>query len=224
MADYIPPSDSVFLLWEQNFVGFAMTNLATLGLLPADGTALTGARANFETSLTEHTTAAAHAQAMRQTKDQNREIFEQVIRSLVRRIQANPDVTDLHREMLGITVKDQIRTMAAGSLDGRPVGMIDTAERLRHTIRFVDEATPTRKAKPSGVMGCEIWAAITTQGQPAPAEPSDYQFVALDTATPYLVEYEGSHAGKIAHYLLRWIKTSGEKGPWSETVSATIVG
>ena len=33
---------------------------------------------------------------------------------------------------------------------------------------------------------------------------------------------ESLHGGKTAHYMLRWVKTSGEKGPWSETVSATI--
>ena len=29
-------------------------------------------------------------------------------------------------------------------------------------------------------------------------------------------------ANKVAHYMLRWVNTRGEKGPWSETVSATI--
>jgi hypothetical protein len=27
-----------------------------------------------------------------------------------------------------------------------------------------------------------------------------------------------------AHYLLRWVTHHGDKGPWSETVSATIAG
>jgi hypothetical protein len=29
-------------------------------------------------------------------------------------------------------------------------------------------------------------------------------------------------AGKTARYMLRWVATTGEKGPWSETASATI--
>ena len=28
--------------------------------------------------------------------------------------------------------------------------------------------------------------------------------------------------GNTAHYMLRWVATTGEKGPWSETASATI--
>lgn len=30
------------------------------------------------------------------------------------------------------------------------------------------------------------------------------------------------HSGKTARFMLRWVSTSGEKGPWSETASATI--
>jgi hypothetical protein len=45
---------------------------------------------------------------------------------------------------------------------------------------------------------------------------------ALDTATPYVVEYTSADAGKTASYMLRWVNTRDEKGPWSQTVSATI--
>ena len=55
-----------------------------------------------------------------------------------------------------------------------------------------------------------------------PATPSQCAFLTLDTRTPYRADWTGADAGKIAHYLLRWVSTRGEKGPWSETVSATI--
>jgi hypothetical protein len=34
----------------------------------------------------------------------------------------------------------------------------------------------------------------------------------------------GADAGKNAHYLVRWITSRGDAGPWSETASATIAG
>lgn len=46
-----------------------------------------------------------------------------------------------------------------------------------------------------------------------PSSPDELIFVTLDTATPYIAEFDG---GKTAHYMLRWVKTNGEKGPWSE--------
>jgi hypothetical protein len=37
-----------------------------------------------------------------------------------------------------------------------------------------------------------------------------------------VAEFTGLDSGKIGHYMLRWLSTRGEAGPWSETASATI--
>ena len=137
-------------------------------------------------------------------------------------MQASPHVTDDERRALGITVKDETRTMmTAKAAPTSSIGMVDTSERLRHTIRFYDEATPNKRAKPEGVMGCEIWVKI---GDLIPTDGLQCQFLGLDTASPYVVEYEGKNAGLKSHYMLRWITTRGYKGHWSEIVSPTISG
>lgn len=41
----------------------------------------------------------------------------------------------------------------------------------------------------------------------------------MDTRTPYLLVYPGKHGGKTAQYMLRWVTTTGEEGPWAETAS-----
>lgn len=90
---------------------------------------------------------------------------EELIRSYVRRIQANPDVTDAQRAAMGITVPDSTRsTNKANSIGSRPIVTVDTSQRMRHEIAIVDESTPTSKAKPAGVMGCEIWLVVTAVG------------------------------------------------------------
>ena len=84
---------------------------------------------------------------------------------------------------------------------------------------MADEATPTRKAKPDGVMGAELWVKV---GDPPPSDPSELSFLSVDTRTPYVANFAGADGGQTAHYMLRWVSTSGEMGPWSETASATI--
>ncbi len=37
-----------------------------------------------------------------------------------------------------------------------------------------------------------------------------------------MVDCPREDGGKTARYVLRWVTTTGEKGPWSETASATI--
>jgi hypothetical protein len=78
--------------------------------------------------------------------------------------------------------------------------------------------TPTRKAKPAGVMGAEIWVKIG----PPQVDPSELTFLAVDTRTPPTTDFDGADGGKQAHYMLRWVNTRGETGPWSETATATI--
>jgi hypothetical protein len=218
MPDYIPASDAEFNAWQANFVNYANLNLANLGLVILDLTSIFSAQAAWTPSLTAHVAAQANAQSARATKDANRTALEVLIRALVRRLQASPSVSDAEREALGITVPDTGAT-AAATPTTRPICQVDTAQRLRHTIDFTDESTPTRKAKPAGVLGAEIWVKI---GPTPPVDPGELTFLAVDTRSPYTRDYPGSEGGKQAHYMLRWVNTRGETGPWSETATATI--
>ncbi len=178
--------------------------------------------ADFDTKMSANVTAQQSAQSARQAKDASRDTLESLVRTLVKRLQVSSAVDDTERAALGITVRDKVRTAATGDITTRPIGVVDTSQRLRHEIRFSDEATPARRAKPAGVMGCEIWVKVAAAGEPAPTSADELRFITLDTASPYIAEYDGAEGGKTAHYMLRWVKSSGEKGPWSETVSATI--
>ncbi|OQY03566.1 MAG: hypothetical protein B6I25_07935 [Planctomycetales bacterium 4572_13] len=219
---YIPRGDNDFLVWVTNFDTYATAHLAELGITAGDMIPITAGRIDFDTKLTANVTAQQAAQSARQGKTDSRSQLESVTRALVRQLQASPDVDDTERAALGITVPDTVKTMATASISTRPVGVVDTSQRLRHEIRFFDEATPTSRAKPAGVMGCEIWVKVLPAGDAPPVGDDGLSFVTLDTASPYTVEYDGTDGGKTAHYMLRWVKKNGDKGPWSETVSATI--
>ncbi len=64
--------------------------------------------------------------------------------------------------------------------------------------------------------------AWSAPGEPPPADPGELTFLRLSTRTPAVVEYAGQDVGKTAHYMVRWLNTRGEHGPWSETASATV--
>jgi hypothetical protein len=220
--DYIPDRDGDFDSWVSNFVAYANANLANLGLVAGDLTPVTTAHTAWTTAYTAHVAAQATAQGARAGKDASRAALEAAIRPLVRRLQgAVGVVTDDEKAALGITVPDTTSTPVAAPTT-RPVVTVDASQRLRHTIAFADEATPTRVAKPAGVMGAEIWVKIAPLGDPPPSDPSTLTFLAVDTRTPYTLDFDGADGGKNAHYLVRWVNTRGQKGPWSETATATI--
>lgn len=58
----------------------------------------------------------------------------------------------------------------------------------------------------------------------APKDVSELIYVATNTASPYVVKFDGNMVGKTVYYWLRWVNMRGEAGPWSVAVSATIAG
>jgi hypothetical protein len=219
MSDYIPDSDGDFGDWLTQFLGFANDNLGGLHLTAPDLAAITNLVTEFADARTINEANQAQARGSRAHKDDVRANLERLIRPLVGRIQGTAGVTDEQRQGLGITVRSTTRS-AVGVPTSRPVATIDTTNRLQHTIAFVDELTPTSRAKPDGVSGCQIWTKIDG---PPPTDPNELRYLATDTRSPYLADFDGGNGGKTAYYMLRWVSTRGETGPWSQTVSATIM-
>lgn len=205
---------------------FANANLAGLGLVAGDMTPVTAAQTPWNTAFAANIAAQAVAEGARANKDGARVTLTGVIRPLVRRLQASAPsvVSDQERASLGITIPDPTGTPVAPPTTS-PTCTIGCGERLRQIIDFRDSANPTRRAKPAGVIGTEVWVKLTAVGPPTPptpSDPADFDFLAVDTATPYLSEYAGADGGKNANYILRWVNSRGQKGPWSEVFSATI--
>jgi hypothetical protein len=221
MPDYLPQSDAAQGPRAANFIGYASANLANLGLVAGDLTPVSNAYAVWNTNYNNNVTAQSAAQSARQAKDLARGDLEAAVRALVRRLQASPSVDDSERAALGITVPDTTPT-PTGPPATTPVLRLESPARLRHIIHFTDSSTPTSRAKPAGVLGAEIWINLQPVGQPTPTDPGTFTLVALDTRTPYLLDFPAADGGKNAHYLARWVGNKGDKGPWSETASATV--
>lgn len=218
MPDYIPSSDADFDAWQQNFVSYVSNNASALSITPQQVTSLVGQQNEWIGKYPFSVAKQAEANSAIQNKNDCRSLYQDFIRSLVGIMQSSPSVSDSQRQSMGITVRSDTRA-AVGAPTSKPVATVDTSQRLQHTINFVDELTPTSRAKPDGVHGCEIWMKV---GDPVPAGPNDVHYLALDTRTPYTVQFDAADGGKRAHYMLRWISTRAETGPWSATVSATI--
>lgn len=218
--DYIPGSDAEFHTWQQNFITNLAANKTEFGITDTDLAPLNDAQGEWSAAYTGNISAQSAAQSAQQTKMEARRAFESALRAMARRVQGHESTSNKHRVSLGLNPQTQSRT-ATGVPETRPVAQVDTSQRLRHTIKFTDEATPNSRAKPEGAMGCEIWVKV---GDPAPTDPDQLRFLGLDTSTPYVAEYSGADAGKTAYYMLRWVNSKGEQGPWSQTVSATITG
>jgi hypothetical protein len=219
MPDYIPRPDAQFNDWQVNFTDYLSANAAALGVGETEIKELLAQRAEWEDTYRQCLSAQAAATSAREAKDTSRNDWQGTIRSLAQRLQASKTTTDAQRAALGITVPDRIST-PAGAPTSRPSARIENRGGLRHTVNFVDENTPTRTAKPAGVMGAEIWVYL---GDAPPADSQQMHFLGLDTSTPYEAKFEAADAGKTAYYRLRWVNRQGEAGDWGAIANAVVM-
>lgn len=221
MPDYIPASDSNFDAWQASFVSSAHDHMDSLGLSTSDLEPIDTHQAQWNAAFSQHLAARNSARGARETKDDARRDYEAAIRPLVRRLQANSEVSNAERAILGINIPSD--PTPAPVPNTRPVAMVvNSGQRLEHTITFSDERTPTRRAKPTGIVGAEVWVAVGIVGEGALPAMSQYGFRGLEGRARSKVHFEPADGGKMAHYILRWVNTRGEKGPWSAVVSATV--
>jgi hypothetical protein len=218
MPDYVPAPDGDFDTWQANFLSFASANLAPLGLTANDLIPANAAQSAWNAAFPAHTAAKAAARNATQSKDDSRGTLEGALRALATRLQASPAVSDAERASLGITVPDTVRTPVPAPTT-RPVVSVDTSQRFSHTLRLADESTPTRRARPAGVRAAEVWAKV---GGPAPVDPSECAFLGQTTRSSFIASFAGEQGNQTAQYLIRWVSSRGEPGPWSETASASI--
>lgn len=217
-SDYVPASDADFDVWQGNLMGQLKADKNKFALTSASDAELTALQGDWAARNAEHLEAQSKALAARVAKDEKRAEFEAALRRQVKTTQSAPGVTDADRAQLRITIRDTQPTAPAPPAT-RPVMQVDTSQRLRHKLTMMDELTPTSRSRPKGVSYLEIWVKV---GDPAPTDPSQLRFVDTSTTASFVVEYDGADGGKTAHYMARWVNSRKEKGPWSQTVSATI--
>ncbi|MCC6321177.1 MAG: hypothetical protein IT438_07050 [Phycisphaerales bacterium] len=111
----------------------------------------------------------------------------------------------------------------------RPQAIVSAGQRLTHTLRLTDESTPTRRARPRGVLGAEVWVKLIDANRPANSpiiaslgDPATFGFLTMATRPSVTAEYRAEGGGKTAVSKLRRVSPRGEKGSWSEVTAATV--
>jgi len=147
--DYIPTQDLDYQVWLANFVTVANANLLALGLVAGDMTPVTTAKTPFDTAIPDVVTKKAALDTAVQNKDTARKNSVASVRTVVRKIQANPAVPNSLKAQLGITVRDGIPTpvtpipptdLVARGLDTGTNVLVWKRNGNKASIQFVIEA------------------------------------------------------------------------------------
>jgi hypothetical protein len=150
-------------------------------------------------------------------KNEARKALEKDLRLLVKNLQSNPRVSADNLLALGIALPDQTKTPVPPPTT-YPDFTTDSSMIRRLTVHFRDHGS-TSAAKPKGVHGAEIrWAILDAP----PTGVAALVNSSFDTRTPFTLEFDDAERGETVWFCLRWENTRGEKGPWSEMVSAIV--
>ncbi|MFZ1701239.1 MAG: hypothetical protein WBO10_14850 [Pyrinomonadaceae bacterium] len=216
MASIQDLSDSELINVANQLISTMTADPAAYGTTAPQIASLTTLTTTFDTDLTAQVAAIAASKASTATKEGSRRPLVDAMRG--------------HRDTAKASGASEAQMAATALPFGGekvpptatvPVGAVDTRNRLQHTISWTEATTPDNKRRPRGAMGAEIYVKL--DGAP-PIDEKECTFVTVDSATPYVAQYDGANAGKMAHYLMRWRMRDGSTGPWSETLSATITG
>ena len=220
-AHYFPRPDGPFDSWAANYGQQLHAWWEQQGLDPKDLEDFDQALSAWQAAWPAHVTAQAAAAAARAVKDDARAALVAALRPHTRFVQSYPNTTDADRAALGITIPKQTRTPSPIPAT-RPTATIISGNRLTHELLLVDESTPTSRAQPKGVRGAEVWTAVVPPGAPVPTDPAAFTYAGLATTSTLRRTYPAKDGGSTAAYLLRWVSTRDQPGPWSDPVVGTV--
>jgi len=218
---YMPRPNGNFAAWANHYFDAVEKWWSVNGFNDSELKPLKEALSAWVAAFAAHVKAQAAAEGARQAKDAARVELEKQVRPITNFVQGYPKTSDADRATIGITVRDTSKTPSPTPTT-RPLVSVDPGTRLTHELRLVDEGSPTRRGKPPGVSGAEVWVKLVDAGTPAPTDPAVLSFLTLTTRPTVRTEFKAHDGGKTAVYMLRWVNTRGEKGPWSEICSATV--
>jgi hypothetical protein len=216
--DYIPRNDEDFDILQNNVYTTASTKYSAWDIPMTRISELSQARARWTAAITAYRNIGTRTPAVIQEKNDARKAYEVVLRNFIQgQLMHNSKVSDADHRFMGLPVYDRTPTTPSKPAS-RTEMEIYFAQIMQHKIQVHDSETKSA-AKPEHIIGFELWRKIGGDTEPS---IEDMQLVELATRSPHVLEYASADRGKNVWYSSRWVNTRGEKGPWSETVSAIV--
>jgi hypothetical protein len=200
------------------FFSYLIVNLQRFGIAESVIAPLVSLREDFETKYATAIAPATRTKASVLAKNNAIKALKKAIRAFLKEyITFNHLVTDEDRKNLGLHIRKDSRTSVSVPVT-YPLFTVDSST-IRVLLILFRDAAGEGRAKPDGVRGAEIkWGFSDTPI----VNPDELPFSAFDTRSPFRLEFRGEDRGKTVWFCLRWENTRGEKGPWSEIVSAIV--
>jgi hypothetical protein len=211
--------DINFFIWQSVFISGASSRYKVLGIPDNIWKELLDMQADFQTKYRIAENPETRTSSAVERRKEARKVYEARLRTVIKAyITYNPTVTDVERQDLGLPVHKTGHTPAPVATEAPDV-TVDTSTIGWLFIYFFMRGGHHKKGKPAGQHGVEVgWIISDTP----PTRWDELTHSAIDTNSPFKLSFENDQRGKTVYFALCWENTRGEKGPWSEIMSAII--
>jgi hypothetical protein len=132
-------------------------------------------------------------------------------RTYAAQIRLNPGVTNEDKIALGLNLPNN-------SPSNIPA---PTSWPILQVMKYQDSTLGFGKAKAPGALYAQL---VATPSAMVITSPDDQPIPFLLTKVPTQIVFDSGAAGKVAYMWARWVTRRGLVGPWSDGITATIMG
>jgi hypothetical protein len=219
LPPYVPSRDANLANWADNFATLIAAAPALYGLTAGDSVTISAAQAAFAAAYAVVTSPSTKTAEAVSAKNTAKILMLQTLRPYAQQIGLNAGVASSDKIALGINPRTSTPSPVSAPVTN-PVLVFQSAGNLTLILRYRDSAAGVSvKAKPYGVMTCEVYAKVS--GTPV-VDAADLLHVASATKTPLTVVRGAEDAGKQLYIAARWKTRTGLVSPWSPIVNFTV--
>ncbi len=166
---------------------------------------------------------STRTEVVRQEKDTAKAALVAFMRSLGRRIQANPAVTAAMKVAATLPVHQTEPTPTPVPGTRATLKVVKVAG-SNIVVLVTDELTPTRRARPAGYAGYELFSWVVSGTEMPPADLEKWRYEGQSTRAEATIGYNAEDVGKTVIIVARWFNRKGQVGPVSDPVIAVVAG
>lgn len=193
MPDYIPYKDINLAGWTGRFRAELEQCLEDFQLTEADIAPLIEAQAEFESALARHRAAQGTAKGAAATKRRRHSDLVREIRSLFRRIDGHPSMTNGIRGRMGLNMKGEARSES--TIDHEIPGIYVESLPGKAIVHFgTNPQNEQKNTKPACVFGTNIYRRRDGDDR--------FELISFETSSPYVDDIAGPPTGHT--YMVRY--------------------
>lgn len=219
LAPYIPPKDADLNSWVANFSALITASPPTYGLTSGDAVAIAGVVATWAAAYALVTSPMTKTAATVSAKNSAKVSMLGTVRPYAQAISLNAGVSTGNKIALGVNPRTSTPQPITAPTTN-PVLTVTSAFALNLILRYRDSmASPSVKAKPYGVIACQLSAGVSLTPI---TNPALIPVIGPQPKSPLTVPFASGSSGMTAYLAARWVTKKGLFGPWSSIVSYVV--